>query len=77
MTTAHPYTNTFTSFNQKMSGSNAAKKTTNSSDVYRMDCGEVSIEQRYQSRDDFVVQMGGNIDLDKGGSDGGGKKWPH
>ena len=21
--------------------------------------------------------MGGNIDLDKGGSDGGGKKWPH
>lgn len=26
MTTAHPYTNTSTSFNQKMSGSNAAKK---------------------------------------------------
>ena len=29
MTTAHPYTNTSTSFNQKVSGSNAAKKNTN------------------------------------------------
>ena len=48
MTTAHPYTNTFTSFNQKLSGSNAAKKTTNSSDVYRMDCEyriEVSVKR--------------------------------
>ena len=42
-----------------------------------MDCGEVSIAQSYQLRDYYVAQMGGNRDLDKGGSDGGGKKWPH
>lgn len=34
----------------------------------------MSIEQSYQLRDYSVVQMGGNRDLDKGGSDGGGKK---